>query len=103
MSSGPQSSASTPLICMAFTRRAAISICAGVCGDVEDAALAQHHVEVEIARQALVEPEGQIVERDRFGIEIVRADDRRVSAGVAAADPAFFDDRDAAAPVGLAR
>src|SRR5271165_7276902 len=40
--------------------------------DIGDAALAQHDVEVELAGQALVEPEGEIVERDRFGIEIVR-------------------------------
>ena len=69
--------------------------------DNENAALAQHHVEVELARQALVEPERHVVQRDRLGIEIVRAHDRRVAPGVAAAEPALLDHRDARAAMVL--
>src|ERR1700691_490209 len=70
-------------------------------GHVENAALAQHHIEIELARQALVEPEREVVESDRFGIKVVRPHDRRVAAGVAAAEPALFDHADAGAIVGL--
>jgi hypothetical protein len=35
-----------------------------------------------------------VVERDALVEQVVRADDRRVAAGVAAADPALLDDRD---------
>jgi hypothetical protein len=35
-----------------------------------------------------------VVERDALVEEVVRADDRRVAAGVPAADPALLDDRD---------
>ena len=59
--------------------------------NVEDAALAQHHVEIELARQPLVEPQREVIEGDRFGIEIIRPHDRRVAAGVAAAEPALLD------------
>ena len=59
---------------------------------VEDAALAQHHVEVELARQSLVEPQREIVERNRFRPKVVRAHDRGVASGVAAAEPTLFDD-----------
>ena len=68
---------------------------------IEDAALAQHDIEIELARQALIEPEREIVERDRFGIEIVRPHDGRVAPGVAAAEPALLDHADMAAFVGL--
>ena len=69
--------------------------------NVEDAALAQHHVEIELPRQALVEPQREVVQRDGLGIEIVRAHDRRVAPGVAAAEPTLLDDRHARAAMGL--
>ena len=70
-------------------------------GHVEDAALAQHHIEIELARQPLVEPQREIVERYRFRVKVVRPHDGRVAAGVAAAEPALFDHADAGAIVGL--
>src|SRR6185437_12652713 len=60
-------------------------------GEIEDAALAQHDVEIELARQPLIKPERKVVEGDRFGIEVIRSYDRRVAAGVAAAEPALLD------------
>ena len=68
---------------------------------IEDAALAQHHVEIELARQPFIEPEREVVEGDRFGIEIVRPHDGGVAAGVAAAEPALLDHADARALVSL--
>jgi hypothetical protein len=69
--------------------------------NIEDAALTQHHVEIEFARQPLIEPERQVVEGDRLGIEVVRPHDGGVAAGVAAAEPALLDHADARAFVGL--
>jgi hypothetical protein len=64
---------------------------------IEDAALAQHHVEIELARQPLIEPERQVIEGDRLGIEVVRPHDGGVAAGVAATEPALLDHADARA------
>src|SRR5579863_4462679 len=69
--------------------------------EIEDAALAQHDVEIELAREALIEAQREVVEGDRFGIEIVRAHDRRVAPGVAAAEPAFLDHADPGLLMGL--
>ena len=66
---------------------------------IEDAALAQHHVEIELAREPLIEPERQIIEGDRLGIEIIRPHDGGVAAGVAAAEPALLDHADTRALV----
>src|SRR3546814_18194132 len=44
--------------------------------------------------QLLVELDRKFVKGSRFREEIIRADDRRVAAGVAAADPAALDERD---------
>src|SRR3984957_12647685 len=73
----------------------------GGVGNIEDAALAQHDVEVELARQPLIEPERQVIESDRLGIEVVRPHDGGVAAGVAAPEPALLDHADARALVGL--
>ena len=86
-----------------MVRRAAISSCAGRVRKIEDAALAQHHVEIELARQTLIEPEREIVEGDRLGIEVVRSHDGGVAAGVAAAEPALLDHADACALVSLGK
>ena len=65
-------------------------------GECEDAALAQHDVEAELVREALIESQRQLVDTRALGIEIVRADDRGVSARVAASQPTFLDDRNVA-------
>src|ERR1700722_14518473 len=70
-------------------------------GKIKDAALAQHHVEIELERQPLIEPKSQVREGDRFGIEVVRPYDGGVAAGFAAAEPALLDHADMAALVGL--
>jgi len=67
----------------------------------DHAALRQHDVVIEVFRQALVEPKREIVERHTLRIEVVRAHDRGVAPGVAAADPAFFEHRHAGEPVVL--
>src|ERR1700677_282121 len=64
---------------------------------IENAALTQHHVEIELARQPLIEPQREVIESDRLGIEIVRPHDGCVAAGVAAAEPTLFDHADMAA------
>jgi hypothetical protein len=62
--------------------------------EVHHAALAEHHVVVEVLRQAFPQLHRLFVQRGRFVPQIVRAHDRRVARGVAAADPALFDHGD---------
>ena len=69
--------------------------------DRHHAARREHDVEVQLRGEALVEPMGEGVERDAFGIEIVGADDGRVPPGVAAADPPFLQHGDAREAVRL--
>src|SRR4029077_6236552 len=69
--------------------------------EIEDAALAQHHVEIELVRQPLIEPEREVIEGDRLGIEVVRPHDGGVASGVAAAEPALLDHADTRALVSL--
>ena len=59
---------------------------------VEHAMLAGHHVEVDFARQVFVKLQRVVVERCAFGIKIIGTDDRGVTTGIAAADPAALDD-----------
>src|SRR6185503_2678517 len=61
-----------------------------------DAALAQHDVEVELAAQALVEPERVVVKRGALGPVVVRACGLRVAAAIAAAEPALVEYSDIA-------
>src|SRR3546814_4901191 len=49
---------------------------------------------MQLIGQLLVELDRKFVKGSRFREEIIRADDRRVAAGVAAADPAALDERD---------
>ena len=58
------------------------------------AALGEHHVVIELLRQALPELDRMLVDRRALVIEVVRADDRRVAPGIAAAEPALLDNRD---------
>src|SRR3546814_1176551 len=58
------------------------------------AALRKHDVVIQLIGQLLVELDRKFVKGSRFREEIIRADDRRVAAGVAAADPAALDERD---------
>ncbi len=53
-----------------------------------------HDVVVQHLRQVLPQVQGVIIERLALFPKIVRADDRGVAPGIAAADPAFLDDRD---------
>ena len=62
--------------------------------EVDDAALAEHEVDVQFFVQAFPELERVLVKRAAFVPQVVRADDGRVASGVAAADPAFFQHRD---------
>ena len=70
-------------------------------GDRDQPALREHDVVVEFPRQALVEPEREIVERDALGIEIIGADRCGVAAGIAATQPALLDHGDVADAVVL--
>ena len=65
----------------------------------DDAAGREHDVVVEILAQGLVEPARLLVDRGRRVLEVVRADDRGVAPGVAAAEPPFLEDADVGDPV----
>src|SRR5687768_4272930 len=60
----------------------------------QNAALAQHDVEIELAAQTLVELQRMIVEGCTGGIEIIRATHLRVATRVATADPALLEHGD---------
>ena len=60
----------------------------------EHAARRIHHVVVELLGQALPQLQRVLVERSRFLPEVVRADDRGVAPGIAAAEPALLQHRD---------
>ena len=93
-SSGDSHSLSTPLA--RFACRIRFSICAS-CTRVRehhDAARRVHDVVVELLREVLPQLHRVVVDRDALVEQVVRADDGRVAAGVAAADPALLDDRD---------
>ena len=60
----------------------------------QHAALGEHHIVVQLLGESLPEIDRVVVERRRLVEEIVRTDDGGVAAGIAAADPALFDDRD---------
>ena len=64
-------------------------------------ALAEHDVEVQLAREPLVEAQREVVEARALREEVVGAHDRRVAPGVAAAEPAALEDRHVADPVVL--
>ncbi len=64
--------------------------------DVDQPALAQHDVEIQIVPQRLVEPERMIEELGARRVEVVRACYLGVPARITAADPAFFEQRDVA-------
>ena len=55
-----------------------------------DTARRIHHIIIEILRQPIPQLYRMVIHPGRFVIEIVRADNRRVSARIAAAQPAFF-------------
>ena len=63
------------------------------------AARREHDVVVQLLRQVLPQLHGVVVERGALVEEVVGADDRRVAAGVAAADPALLEHRDVREPV----
>ncbi len=60
----------------------------------QNAARTEHHIVVEVLRQALPQLEGVVVERRTLVVEVVRPADRGVAARVAAAEPTPLDDRD---------
>ena len=59
-------------------------------GQGELPALAQHHVEVELAREPFLQPQREVIKPRALRTEVVRAHDRGVSSGIAEADRAFF-------------
>jgi hypothetical protein len=65
----------------------------------QHAALGEHDVVVQLLGEPLPEVERVIVELGALVVEVVRADDRGVAAGVAAAEPALVDHRDRCDPV----
>ena len=67
--------------------------------EVEHAALGEEDVVAELLRQPLPELERVLVDRRALVPEVVGADDRRVAAHVAAADPAALEHRDVRHPV----
>ena len=58
--------------------------------EIEHAARAVHHVEVELSRQALPQLERLLVEARVAGQHVIRADDGRVAADIAGSKPALF-------------
>ena len=74
---------------------------AQVMGQIDDAALAQHDVEVEVLAQTFVKLQRLLIDGGAFVPQIVGPDDRRVAARVAAAEPSFLDHRDVANTVFL--
>ena len=64
--------------------------------EVQHAALAEHHVIVEVPRQAFEKLQRLLVELRRFVPQIVRADDRGISRRIAAAQPSFLEHGDIA-------
>ncbi len=54
----------------------------------------EHDVVVQVLAHRLVKRAGLFVDRSRGILQVVRADDGGIAAGVAAAQPALFDDRD---------
>jgi hypothetical protein len=74
--------------------RGRIALRVGV-DQVDDPALADHGVVVEILLQPLPQFQAELVERFVAIQQVVRPDDRGVAAHVAAAEVAFFQDRDA--------
>src|SRR6267378_7822173 len=65
----------------------------GAVTDRQHAALAEHHVEAKLARQAFVQAQREIVKTRTLGVEVVRAHHRGVAPGIAAAEPAPFNHR----------
>ena len=65
---------------------------------VQDAALADHRVVVEVLLQPFPELQREFVERFIAIQQIVGADDRGVAADIAATDPALFEHGDALLP-----
>ena len=64
-----------------------------VVGEREMSPLREHHVEVQLCGQLLVELDGAVVEGDAVGRQVVRPHDGGVPPGPAAADVALVDDR----------
>ena len=59
--------------------------------EVQDAALAEHHVEVQLLGEPLPQLDRVIVDPGALVPQVIGADDRRVAPGVAAAEPALFE------------
>ena len=73
--------------------RVGVALAVGVI-QVQHATLADHGVVVQGLLQAFPELHRQFVEGDVAGQQIIGADDRRVAADIAAADPALFEHGD---------
>ena len=64
--------------------------------EIQDAALAEHDVEVQLSAEPFVELQRLLVEMRTLIPQVVGANDRGISPGVATPQPAFFQDGDAA-------
>ena len=73
---------------------AALAHVAEAVREVQDAALAEQDVVVELLLEPLPELQRVLVDRRALVPEVVRADDRRVAAHVAAAEPPALEHRD---------
>ena len=101
MSSGSSHSASTPLSRLALTRRRPSRTSPEVVGEVDDAALAEQQVVVELLGEALPQLERVLVDRGALVPQVVAADDRRVAGHVPAGQPAPLEDGHVRDPVVL--
>ena len=72
-------------------------------GQHQQAAGGEHDVVVQVLAEGFVQAAGLFVDRGGGVLQVVRADDGGVAPGVAAAEPAFFDDRDVGDAVVLAK
>ena len=87
------SSAAMPFMRMALAQRDMESRSWRLWASSDQAALAQHDVEIELLRETLVELQRKIVEPRAFRIQVIGAHDGGVAPGIAAADPAALEHR----------
>ena len=66
-----------------------ITLCIGV-RQIEDPARTEHHIEIQIGRQALPEFQRVLVQSGVGVQHVIGANDRRISPRIATAQPAFF-------------
>ena len=85
-----------PLRRLAFTPALDVAHVLQIMAQIEHAALAEHDVVIQILAQALPQLHRFFIQMGGFVPEIIGADDGGITAGVAAAQPAFFQHGDIA-------